>query len=94
MSVQARTSYLPNEILWGYRFVNVLNYSRKAGEYKVDYGSFNSLFKVETPTSSAKAQEVGLSVNCFAAFPMTSLFFCSRTSCLISFSVRRETKEP
>ena len=56
MSIQARTSYLPNEILWGYRFVNVLNYQRKDGEYKIDYGSFNSLYKVDTPTCSAKMQ--------------------------------------
>ncbi len=55
MTIQARTSYLPNEILWGYRFVNVLNYKRRDGEYKVDYGAFNTLFPVRTPTGSAKS---------------------------------------
>jgi hypothetical protein len=42
--------------LWGHRFVNVLNYRRRDEEYKVDYGSFNKLIRVEDmPTCSAKA---------------------------------------
>ena len=55
MSIQARSSYLPNEILWGYRFVNVLNYRRKEGVYKIDYGSFNTVYRVDkTPNCSGK----------------------------------------
>ena len=42
MSIQARTSYLPNEILWGHRFVNVLNYKRREGVYKVMGVAFNA----------------------------------------------------
>ena len=30
MSIQARSSYMPDEILWGYRFVNVLKYNESA----------------------------------------------------------------
>ncbi len=55
MSIQARSSFLPNEILWGYRFANLLSFKRKDNEYQVDYGCFNKVDKVETPTCSAKA---------------------------------------
>lgn len=55
MSIQARSSYLGDEILWGYRFKNVLNYAD--GCYRIDYSSFNEVEKVETPTCSAKHQE-------------------------------------
>ena len=54
MSIQARSSYLGDEILWGYRFVNVLHFSN--GCYQIDYSSFNKVEKVDTPTSSAKHQ--------------------------------------
>lgn len=53
-SIQARTSYLGDEILWGYRFVNVLHF--KEGCYQIDYSSFDKVEKVETPTTSAKHQ--------------------------------------
>ena len=42
---QARSSYLPNEVLWGYRFVNLLNFKHSESEYKIDYSSFHSVFK-------------------------------------------------
>ena len=37
MSIQARSSYTPHEILWGYRFMNLLNYSRLAVVYNIDF---------------------------------------------------------
>ena len=43
--LQARSSYLPNEVLWGYRFVNLLNFKHSESEYKIDYSSFHSVFK-------------------------------------------------
>jgi len=32
-SVQARSSYLPNELLWGYRFKNLMKYNKSRGTY-------------------------------------------------------------
>ena len=56
MSIQARSSYLPNEILWGYNFANVLNYKWNEEVYKIDYTAFNKLYKCDqTPPCSAKA---------------------------------------
>ena len=42
---QARSSYLPNEVLWGYRFVNLLNFKHSESEYKIDYTSFHAVYK-------------------------------------------------
>ena len=53
-SIQVRSSYTPHEILWGYRFINILNYSRLTSQYRIDYSSFNKVYKVETPKTSAK----------------------------------------
>ncbi|RWS14672.1 ATP-sensitive inward rectifier potassium channel 12-like protein [Dinothrombium tinctorium] len=52
--VQARSSYLPSEILWGHRFEQLVSYKRETGEYRVDYGKFNNTYEVETPMCSAK----------------------------------------
>ena len=57
MSIQARSSYMPNEILWGYRFLNVLNYRKTTNQYKIDYSAFNKVVKVDTPRCSAKQLE-------------------------------------
>jgi hypothetical protein len=35
-TTQARTSYLADEVLWGFRFVNSVEYDEKEGVYKVD----------------------------------------------------------
>jgi len=51
-SIQARSSYLPNEVLWGYRFVNLLNFKHSASEYKIDYSAFNAVYKTEMSTES------------------------------------------
>lgn len=54
MTTQARTSYLPSEILWGHRFVNVVSFRKDTGEYEVDYTLFNNTYDVDTPLCSAK----------------------------------------
>lgn len=54
-SIQARSSYLGDEILWGFRFKNVLEF--KDGCYQIDFSSFNRVEKIETPTHSAKHHE-------------------------------------
>lgn len=35
MTTQARSSYLPSEILWGHRFESVVTFKRETGEYEV-----------------------------------------------------------
>ena len=53
-SMQARSSYLPNEILWGYRFKNLMKYSKTRGNYTADCSNLNAIVQAKTPTISAK----------------------------------------
>uniref|UniRef100_A0A915BZ06 G protein-activated inward rectifier potassium channel 3 n=1 Tax=Parascaris univalens TaxID=6257 RepID=A0A915BZ06_PARUN len=53
-TTQARTSYLPNEILWGKRFEKLVTYQRENGEYRIDFEKFHNVYDVDTPTCSAK----------------------------------------
>jgi hypothetical protein len=53
-TTQARTSYLPNEILWGKRFEKLVTYQRENGEYRIDFGKFHNVYDVNTPSCSAK----------------------------------------
>lgn len=53
-SIQARSSNLPFEVLWGHRFEQLVSYRRETGEYRVDYSKFNSTQEVDTPMCSAK----------------------------------------
>ncbi|CAJ0956276.1 unnamed protein product, partial [Mesorhabditis belari] len=53
MTAQARTSYLPSEILWGHRFRKLVTYQRSNGSYQIDYNLFNCTYPVKTPTCSA-----------------------------------------
>ncbi|XP_005999403.1 G protein-activated inward rectifier potassium channel 3 [Latimeria chalumnae] len=52
MTCQARSSYLADEVLWGYRFMPVL--SLEDGFYEVDYNMFHQTFEVPTPSCSAR----------------------------------------
>ncbi|XP_063234501.1 ATP-sensitive inward rectifier potassium channel 12-like isoform X2 [Bacillus rossius redtenbacheri] len=54
MTTQARSSYLPNEILWGHRFEPLVTFRKDTGEYEVDYSLFNNTYEVDTPLCSAK----------------------------------------
>ena len=54
---QARTSYLPHEILWGHRFESMMLYRRDQGRFQVNFSAFHSTFEVATPTISAKQLE-------------------------------------
>ncbi|XP_037042544.1 ATP-sensitive inward rectifier potassium channel 1-like [Bradysia coprophila] len=51
---QCRTSYLPREILWGNRFVNIVSYNRSAQVYEVDYDRFDDVIEFDTPSLSAR----------------------------------------
>ncbi|XP_029440924.1 ATP-sensitive inward rectifier potassium channel 11-like [Rhinatrema bivittatum] len=51
ITTQARTSYLPDEILWGHRFVPIV--TEEEGRYSVDYSKFGNTVKVRGPLCSA-----------------------------------------
>ncbi|KAM0730944.1 Inward rectifier potassium channel 4 [Formica fusca] len=53
-TTQARSSYLPQEILWGHRFDPMVSYSKERQGYEVDYSLFNSTTQVDTPLCSGR----------------------------------------
>ncbi|XP_011875780.1 PREDICTED: G protein-activated inward rectifier potassium channel 3-like isoform X5 [Vollenhovia emeryi] len=53
MTTQARSSYLPSEILWGHRFQPIITFRKETGEYEVNYTLFNNTYEVDTPLCSA-----------------------------------------
>ncbi|CAI9593329.1 unnamed protein product, partial [Staurois parvus] len=65
-SHQSRTSYLPVEILWGFRFNNILQTKKKY--YKVDCERFEDVTEYYAPFCSAKQ----LDINAMPASPTTS----------------------
>ncbi|MBN3301993.1 KCJ11 protein, partial [Amia calva] len=52
ITTQARTSYLPDEILWGRRFVPIV--TEEDGRYSVDYSKFGNTIPVRMSSLSAK----------------------------------------
>ncbi|XP_016111328.1 ATP-sensitive inward rectifier potassium channel 11-like [Sinocyclocheilus grahami] len=52
ITMQARTSYTPEEILWGRRFVSIM--TEEDGRYSIDYSKFGNTVPVRMPTLSAK----------------------------------------
>ena len=54
MTTQARTSYLPGEILWGHRFERLVTFQKDNGEYMRDYSRFHCTVPVDIPQCSAK----------------------------------------
>ncbi|XP_072157772.1 ATP-sensitive inward rectifier potassium channel 12 isoform X2 [Bemisia tabaci] len=54
MTTQARSSYLPSEILWGHRFEPLVSYKTETGEHEVDYNLFNNTYEVNTPLCSSR----------------------------------------
>ncbi|CAK1547577.1 unnamed protein product [Leptosia nina] len=50
---QSRSSYLSKEIIWGYRFKNVVRYSKKEEAYMIDTDNLDTVEQVETPLCSA-----------------------------------------
>lgn len=53
-TVQARTSYLSSEVLWGQRFTNIIKYDREFQEYVADYDRFDETVAVNMPLCSAR----------------------------------------
>ena len=58
MTAQARTSYLPGEILWGHRFERLVTFQRENGEYQIDYSRFHSTIAIDMPQCSAHEYEL------------------------------------
>lgn len=56
-SIQARSSYIPTEILWGHKFEEILRYNEYRSEYEVDYSKFHKTVPVKLPDCSAKEFE-------------------------------------
>jgi len=52
-TTQARSSYLPNEILWGFRFDNLISYAQKQNVYAIDCSSINRIIPDNTPRVAA-----------------------------------------
>ena len=47
---QVRTSYLPNEILWGYRFENsCVTYDKHQAKYAINIGNMDKIVPDTTP---------------------------------------------
>lgn len=44
--IQARSSYLNSEILWGHRFAPIASYNIEKACYETDYSKFNDLHRV------------------------------------------------
>ena len=58
-TTQARSSFLPNEVLWGYRFDNLVSYAKKQGVYAIDCSAINRVVPDNTPRMSAyRVQEI------------------------------------
>ncbi|EDW55659.1 ATP-sensitive inward rectifier potassium channel 15 [Drosophila sechellia] len=57
---EAKTSYLPREIFWGQRFVNIIHYDAQNERYIVDYEKFNRTISVDMPIVSPKNDHLKL----------------------------------
>ena len=42
-----RSSYLPNEILWGHRFESMVLYRKDHNKFQVNFSAFNSTYEVQ-----------------------------------------------
>ncbi|XP_056266608.1 LOW QUALITY PROTEIN: G protein-activated inward rectifier potassium channel 3-like [Pseudoliparis swirei] len=52
MTCQARSSYLAEEVMWGYRFSPMMLLAK--GFFDIDYGAFHHTIEVDTPSCSAR----------------------------------------
>ena len=60
MNMQAKTSYLPDEILWGYDFASLITeeqFDNETGKYWVDFSKNDEVIKIDLPEISARDQD-------------------------------------
>ncbi|XP_065357638.1 inward rectifier potassium channel irk-1 [Calliphora vicina] len=55
---EARTSYVPREIFWGQRFINIIKYDSINERYDIDYGNFNTTISVDMTHDLDKIEEI------------------------------------
>ena len=49
-SIQTRTSYMPQDIIWGHRFEHTcVAYDKMASKYAVSYDTIDSIVQDQTP---------------------------------------------
>lgn len=63
-TTEERTSYLSNEIIWGHRFVNMVEYDEVHGEYLVYYDRLDLIEEVNAGFDSSM-QMILMAQNCF-----------------------------
>ncbi|KAI5620318.1 potassium inwardly-rectifying channel, subfamily J, member 1a, tandem duplicate 1 [Silurus asotus] len=63
-SCQVRTSYLPQEIMWGYKFLPIISHS-KDRRYRVDFSNFARVEPTVTANSSTCVNEDNYNYNCY-----------------------------
>jgi len=57
-NIQIRTSYLPSEILWGYKFEHsCVMFNKDLGKYEVKFDTLDTIVKDNTPCMSPKSYE-------------------------------------
>ena len=61
-TTQARTSFLPDEILWGYRFDSCVKWQEEEEVFKMDVRRINQVVADGTPRVSAKEMSNSSSV--------------------------------
>ncbi|ESO10132.1 hypothetical protein HELRODRAFT_73033 [Helobdella robusta] len=86
MTTQARTSYLPSEILWGHRFDHLISYKPEEGHYSVDFSKLNSTSPVAISGHSAKKRlecqesKTSQNLNSNLSLPVAKKYlYCSKT---------------
>jgi len=59
-NIQVRTSYVPREILWGYKFEHsCVHFDQGTGKYEVTFDTLNTIVQDDTPKMSAQLYEEG-----------------------------------
>lgn len=56
-TLQAKTSYIPSEILWGHQFEPMMFLRKDKKQYQINFSALSSTSKVDTPMCSAFDQE-------------------------------------
>ncbi|RVE54683.1 hypothetical protein evm_000804 [Chilo suppressalis] len=89
---QSRTSYLSKEIIWGYRFKNVLKYCKQKESYIIDVDNLDTVEQVDSPLCSAsqlkcvevdiKSSEQIVSTPTYMSISPTNTFFTRGNSSL------------
>ena len=52
--VQVKSSYTTQEILWGHRFMDMVEYKKEKHGFVIDYSKFDETYSVNTPLCSAE----------------------------------------